>query len=170
MTAFEDAGIALEDVARAAASGELSFPLGLFLPEPVALSANYEELAASLGRPAEFLRRLSSELGLPPGEDDRLRGEDAEMLSLLLTKLDLADDGELSRFARLYGGTVQSTPGSSSSTRQFAGVWRHSTLRPRRGPPSVTSERRGSPNSSPGSFPGCRAATGSAPSSSTSST
>jgi class 3 adenylate cyclase len=89
------------------ASGELSFPLGRFLPEPVALSATYEELAASLGRPSEFLRRLSSELGLPPGDDDRLRGEDAEMLALLLTKLDLADDGELSRFARLYGGTVQ---------------------------------------------------------------
>ena len=34
MTAFEDAGIALEDVARAAASGELSFPLGSSFPSP----------------------------------------------------------------------------------------------------------------------------------------
>ena len=38
MAAFEEAGISLEDVARGVAAGELSFPLGLFLPEPVARS------------------------------------------------------------------------------------------------------------------------------------
>jgi hypothetical protein len=42
------------------------------------------------------------------------------MLSLLLTRLDLADEDELSRFARLYGGTVQrlvmSCPGSRAGT------------------------------------------------------
>ena len=85
MAAFEEAGISLEDVARGVAVGELSFPLGLF----------------------DLLRRLSSELGLPPPDDDRVRDEDAEILSLLVTRLDLADDDELSRFARLYGGSVQ---------------------------------------------------------------
>jgi adenylate cyclase len=49
---------------------------------------------------------------LPPSDDDRVRAEDAEMLSLILTKLDLADEGELSRFARLYGGTIQRLVGS----------------------------------------------------------
>jgi adenylate cyclase len=107
MAAFEDAGISLEDVARGVSEGELSFPLGLFLPEPVALSETYDELAAALGCTPELLRRLTSELGLPPADEDRLRAEDAEMLSLLLTKLDLADEDELSRFARLYGTTVQ---------------------------------------------------------------
>jgi adenylate cyclase len=107
MSAFEEAGVSLKDVARGMESGELSFPLGLFLPEPVALTATYDDLAAALGRPAELLRRLSSELGLPPCRDDRLRAEDAEILSLLVAKLDLADDDELSRFARLYGGSVQ---------------------------------------------------------------
>ncbi len=34
------------------------------------------------------------------------------MLSLLVTRLDLADDDELSRFARLYGGTIQRLVGS----------------------------------------------------------
>jgi adenylate cyclase len=89
------------------AAGELSFPLGLFLPEPVGMPATYEGLAASLGRPPELVRRLSRELGLPAPADDRVRAEDAEMLSLILTKLDLADEDELSRFVRLYGGSIQ---------------------------------------------------------------
>jgi len=107
MAAFEEAGIPLEDVARGVAGGELSFPLGLFLPEPAQMSGTYAELADRLGRSPELLRRLSSELGLPPPDDDRVRDEDAEMLSLLVTRLDLADEDELSRFSRLYGGSVQ---------------------------------------------------------------
>jgi class 3 adenylate cyclase len=112
MAAFEEAGISLEDVARGVAGGELSFPLGLFLPEPVAMSGTYEGLAAGLGRSPELLRRLSGELGLPPPPDDRIRAEDAEMLSFMLGKLDLADEEDLSRFARLYGGTIQRLVGS----------------------------------------------------------
>jgi adenylate cyclase len=112
MAAFEEAGIALEDVARGVATGELSFPLGLFLPEPVEAAGTYEDLAAELGRDPELVRRLSSELGLPPRDDDRVRTEDAEMLSLILTRLDLADEEELSRFTRLYGSTIQRLVGS----------------------------------------------------------
>jgi adenylate cyclase len=107
MAAFEEAGISLEDVARGVAGGDLSFPLGLFLPEPARSTATYEELAARLERSPDLLRRLSGEFGLPPPADDRVREEDAKMLSLLLAKLDLATEDELSRFARLYGGTVQ---------------------------------------------------------------
>jgi adenylate cyclase len=107
MIAFEEAGIALEDVARGVAAGELSFPLGLFLPEPEPSSTTYAELAAGAGRSPELVRRLAAELGLPPPADDRVRPEDAEMLSLIMAKLDLADDEELSRFARLYGSSVQ---------------------------------------------------------------
>jgi adenylate cyclase len=107
MAAFEEAGISLEDVARGVAGGELSFPLSLFMPEPSGMSSTYEGLAAEVGRSPECLRRLSGEFGLPPPEDDRVRAEDAEILSLVVTELDLADDDELSRFARLYGGTMQ---------------------------------------------------------------
>jgi adenylate cyclase len=107
MGAFEDAGISLEDVARGMKTGELSFPMGLFMPEPVEQPETYERLAAGLGRDPDLVRRLSREMGLPPPADDRLRAEDAEHLALILTTLDLADDEELSRFARLYGGTVQ---------------------------------------------------------------
>lgn len=112
MAAFEDAGISVEDVARGVAAGELSFPLGLFLPEPVEATATYAGLAAELGRDPALLRRLGGELGFPPPEDDRLRDEDAEMLKAVVTTLDLADDDELSRFARLYGATIQRLVGS----------------------------------------------------------
>ena len=112
MAAFEDAGISLEDVARGVAAGELTFPLGLFLPEPVEATATYGGLADQLGRDPNLLRRLGGELGFPPPDDDRLRDEDAEMLTLIVTTLDLADDDEFSRFARLYGGTIQRLVGS----------------------------------------------------------
>jgi len=107
MAAFEQAGISLEDVARGVNAGELSFPMGLFMPEPVGQPETYERLAASLGQEPELVRRLSREMGLPPPADDRLRAEDAEHLALILTTLDLAEDEELSRFARLYGGSIQ---------------------------------------------------------------
>jgi adenylate cyclase len=107
MAAFEESGISLEDVARGVAGGDLSFPLGLFLPEPERLTATYIGLAERLECPPELLRRLTGELGLPVSADDRVREEDAEMLSLIVTKLDLASEDELSRFARLYGGSVQ---------------------------------------------------------------
>jgi adenylate cyclase len=107
MDAFEEAGVSLDDVARGVAAGELSFPLGLFMPELAARSATFEELGEQLGRSPELLRRLSFEVGLPPLADDRVRDEDAELLRLIVTRLDLASDEELSRFARLYGGSVQ---------------------------------------------------------------
>jgi adenylate cyclase len=107
MSAFEDSGISLKDVARGVQAGELSFPLALFMPEPMATSETYEGVAAAVGRSPECLRRLSRELGLPPPADDRIRADDAEMLALIVAKLDLADDDELSRFTRLYGGTIQ---------------------------------------------------------------
>jgi adenylate cyclase len=107
MSAFEEAGVSLDDVARGVQAGELSFPLALFMPEPAATSETYEGLAGEVGRSPECLRRLSVELGLPPPADGRIRAEDAEMLALIVAKLDLADDEELSRFTRLYGGTIQ---------------------------------------------------------------
>jgi adenylate cyclase len=107
MAAFDAAGISLDDVARGVGGGDLSFPSGLYLPEPVELSETYEGLGAKIGSSPELLRRLSGELGLPPAADDRVRADDAEMLSLIVSRLDLADEDELSRFARLYGGSMQ---------------------------------------------------------------
>jgi adenylate cyclase len=107
MAGFEESGVPLDAIAHRVATGELAFPLHLFMPEPDALGETYADLAARLGRDPQLLRRLSSELGLPPPDDDRVRAEDAELLELLVTRVDLADDDDLSRFARLYGGTIQ---------------------------------------------------------------
>jgi class 3 adenylate cyclase len=107
VAAFEEAGIPVEDVARGISSGELSYPLELFMPEPEEARETFEELAARVGRPAELLRRLSREFGFPPRDDDRVRVGDAELLCLFVDTVDLADEEELSRFARLYGGTMQ---------------------------------------------------------------
>jgi|Tabmets5t2r1_1033131.scaffolds.fasta_scaffold00982_3 adenylate cyclase len=107
MGAFEEAGISLEDVARGVTGGELQYPLERFLPEPVGTPETYAGLAPKLGRSPELLRRLTREMGLPPPDHDRVRAEDAEILSLIVTRLDLADDDDLSRLARLYGGTMQ---------------------------------------------------------------
>jgi adenylate cyclase len=124
MGAFEAAGVALDAVAQGVAEGEFSFPMGLFMPAPAPRLETYEELGARLERAPELLRRLSRELGLPPAGDDRVRAEDAEVLSLLVTTLDLADADEFSRFARLYGGSVQRLVGAGL---QFfdAGVRQH---------------------------------------------
>jgi adenylate cyclase len=112
MAAFEEAGISLDDVARGVAEGKFSFPMGLFLEDPDPRPETFEQLGAALGRGPELLRRLSRELGLPPAADDRVRAEDAELLAQLVTTLDLADDEELSRMARLYGGSVQRLVGA----------------------------------------------------------
>src|SRR5215470_4436142 len=79
MAAFEAVGVSLEDVARGVAAGELTFPFGRFMPDPQPLSETFDELAARLGRPAEFLRRLSVEFGLAHAPDDRVRTEGAPM-------------------------------------------------------------------------------------------
>src|SRR5262245_7066846 len=103
---FEAAGISVEDVARGVRDRQLSFPLGLFMPEPAPLTTTYEELAAESGRSPELVRRLSIEFGIAPAPDDRVRSEDAEILLLVLRTLQLASDDDLSRFARLYGGSI----------------------------------------------------------------
>jgi adenylate cyclase len=107
MAGFEAAGVSIEDLARGVRGGQLSFPLRLFMPEPAPITTTYEELAVEGGRSPELVRRLSSEFGLAPGPDDRVRSEDAEILLLILRTLQLASDADLSRFARLYGGSIQ---------------------------------------------------------------
>jgi hypothetical protein len=57
MAGFEAAGISVEDVARGVRSGQLSFPLGLFMPEPAPITTTYEQLASEVGRSPELVRR-----------------------------------------------------------------------------------------------------------------
>ena len=78
MKAFEDAGIDLDLIARGVASGKLSYEnLGLYLPEPAALSQTAEELAAEVGRSPELIARLLREFGVAqPEPDGRLREDE----------------------------------------------------------------------------------------------
>ena len=107
MAAFEAVGVSLEDVARGVAAGELTFPFGHFMPAPEPLSETFEELGARLDRSPEFLRRLSAEFGLAPAADDRVREEDAKILTQMVSSLAYVEEEDLSRLARLYGGGVQ---------------------------------------------------------------
>ena len=85
MGAFEGAGIALEDVARGVADGQLSFPLGLLLPEPAAMtrcSASSSRASTSPRRRAFRARCGSAGLLQDPGlrADYRLRPAPATAL------------------------------------------------------------------------------------------
>ena len=108
MKAFEDAGIDLDLIARGVASGKLSYEnLGLYLPEPAALSSTVAGLAAQVGRSPEFIARLLREFGVAqPEPDGRLREDEVATLRELLEVWAAADDDELARLARVYGQNI----------------------------------------------------------------
>ena len=126
MAAFDRAGISLDDVARGVASGDLTFRLDLFLSEPRSVSGTYEGLAADLKRSPELLRRLSSELGVPPLADDRIRSDDAEMVSRIVTALDVVTTPSSCASCGSTAGAFDdssSLQSSSSTERCTDGSW-----------------------------------------------
>jgi adenylate cyclase len=109
MKAFEDAGIDLDLIARGVGSGKLSYEnLGLYLPEPAALSQTAEELAAEVGRSPDLIARLLREFGLAqPEQGGKLREDEVVTLRELLEVWSAADDDELARLARVYGQNLR---------------------------------------------------------------
>ncbi len=109
MGAFEDAGIGLDLIAKGVAKGKLSYEnIGLYLPEPEALTETAEELAAEFGRSPELVTRLLREFGLaPPDSGGRLRADEALILRELLDVWAAADDDVLARLARAYGQNIR---------------------------------------------------------------
>jgi adenylate cyclase len=128
MQAFEDAGIDLEVIARGVASGKVSYEnLGLYLPEPAALSRTAEELATEVGRSPELITRLLREFGIAqPEPDGRLREDEVTTLKELLGVWAAADDDELARLARVYGQNVRKVV---SSDLELAGATIFTRLR-----------------------------------------
>ncbi|HLM92927.1 MAG TPA: adenylate/guanylate cyclase domain-containing protein [Gaiellaceae bacterium] len=128
MQAFEDAGIDLEVIARGVASGKVSYEnLGLYLPEPAALSRTAEELATEVGRSPELITRLLREFGIAqPEPDGRLREDEVCTLKELLEVWAAADDDELARLARVYGQNVRKVV---SSDLELAGATIFTRLR-----------------------------------------
>ena len=108
MKGFEDAGIDLDLIARGVEKGKLSYEnLGLYLPEPAALSSTVDELAAEVGRSPELIARLLREFGVAqPEPDGRLREDEVAALRELLAVWAAADDDELARLARVYGQNI----------------------------------------------------------------
>lgn len=109
MEAFEDAGIGLDLISKGIAKGKLSYEnIGLYLPEPEALTETAEELAAEFGRAPELVTRLLREFGLaPPDPGGRLRADEVLILRELLDVWAAADDDVLARLARAYGQNIR---------------------------------------------------------------
>ena len=128
MQAFEDAGIDLELIARGVASGKVSYEnLGLYLPEPAALSRTAKELATEVGRSPELITRLLREFGIAqPEPDGRLREDEVTTLKELLGVWAAADDDELARLARVYGQNIRKVV---SSDLELAGTTIFTRLR-----------------------------------------
>jgi adenylate cyclase len=128
MKAFEDAGIDLDLIARGVASGKVSYEnLGLYLPEPAALSRTAEELAMEVGRSPELITRLLREFGIAqPEPDGRLREDEVTTLRELLGVWAAADDDELARLARVYGQNIRKVV---SSDLELAGATIFARLR-----------------------------------------
>jgi adenylate cyclase len=128
MKAFEDAGIDLDLIARGVASGKVSYEnLGLYLPEPAALSRTAEELAMEVGRSPELITRLLREFGIAqPEPDGRLREDEVTTLKELLGVWAAADDDELARLARVYGQNIRKVV---SSDLELAGATIFARLR-----------------------------------------
>jgi len=128
MQAFEDAGIDLEVIARGVASGKVSYEnLGLYLPEPAALSRTAEGLATEVGRSPELITRLLREFGIAqPEPNGRLREDEVTTLKDLLGVWAAADDDELARLARVYGQNIRKVV---SSDLELAGATIFARLR-----------------------------------------
>jgi adenylate cyclase len=128
MKAFEDAGIDLDLIARGVASGKVSYEnLGLYLPEPAALSRTAEELATEVGRSPELITRLLREFGIAqPEPDGRLREDEVTTMKELLGVWAAADDDELARLARVYGQNIRKVV---SSDLELAGATIFARLR-----------------------------------------
>jgi adenylate cyclase len=128
MQAFEDAGIDLELIARGVASGKVSYEnLGLYLPEPAALSRTAAELATEVGRSPELITRLLREFGIAqPEPAGRLREDEVTTLKELLGIWAAADDDELARLARVYGQNIRKVV---SSDLELAGTTIFTRLR-----------------------------------------
>jgi adenylate cyclase len=129
LAAFEESGIALEDIAAGVASGDLDYgAIGLYFTEPPPSSHTVADVATRAGRPVELVIRLVGALGLPlPSPDDRMRDDEAETIVGLVHAWELLDDEELVRLARFEGDTMRRL--ATANIRFFEELVRQRVLR-----------------------------------------
>ena len=109
VAAFEESGIALEDIAAGVVSGDLDFGgVGTYFTEQSPWTGTWGELAARVGRSPELVGRIVGAFGLPqPGPDDAVREDEGEIVAGLLHAWELLGEEELVRLARFQGEAAQ---------------------------------------------------------------
>ncbi|HSE80855.1 MAG TPA: adenylate/guanylate cyclase domain-containing protein [Gaiellaceae bacterium] len=109
LAAFEESGIALEDLAEGVASGEIDYGVvGRYFSEAPAATGTVDDLARRVNRPPELVVRLLGALGLPvPGPGAPIRDDEAETVAGLVHAWELLDDEELVRLARFQGDAMR---------------------------------------------------------------
>lgn len=129
LAAFEESGIALEDIAEGVASGEIDYGvIGLYFPEAPGSASTVAELARRLDRPPELVVRLLGALGLPvPQPDDPIRDDEAETVAGLVHGWELLDEEELVRLARFQGDALRQV--ATANIRFFEELVRQRVLR-----------------------------------------
>jgi adenylate cyclase len=109
VAALEASGVALEEIAEAIATGQLSLEyLDYVAQPPPVLSLTHTEFCAELGIPFERLERAYLAFGLPqPLPDERVREDDAPILHGLKTLLDAIDETDVLTSARIFGDALR---------------------------------------------------------------
>jgi adenylate cyclase len=108
---FERAGLSVDGLAAAVASGSLSLAfLDMLFPEPAATSGmTFAELAKAIGVPLELVERLQIGFGLPrPGPDELVREDDVAVYPLLPQILSAGlSERHVIRGVRVYGENIR---------------------------------------------------------------
>jgi adenylate cyclase len=103
--ALEASGVALDEIAQAIRSEQLSLGyLDYVAQPPPVLEQTYAELFAELGIPFDALERVHLAFGLPPPrQGDQAREDDAAMYRGLKLLLETLDEASLLHSARIFG-------------------------------------------------------------------
>jgi adenylate cyclase len=129
LAAFEESGIALDDIAEGVASGEIDYGvIGQYFPAAPESTATVAELAQRLDRPQELVARLLGALGLPvPQPGDPVRDDDAELIAGLVEAWELLEEEELVRLARFQGDAMRQV--AAANIRYFEELVRQRVFR-----------------------------------------
>jgi adenylate cyclase len=109
VAALEASGVALDEVAKALAEGQLSFGyLDYVAQPPPVVEQTHVELCAELGVAWDALERFYLAFGLPqPHPDEQVREDDAAVQRGLKILLESIDEADVLQSARLFGDALR---------------------------------------------------------------
>jgi adenylate cyclase len=105
VAALEASGVALEQIAQAIATGQLSLRyLDFVMQPPPVIKRTYAEMCAELGIPFDALERMYLAFGLPqPLPEDQVREDDANILRGVKVLFESLDEADVLHSARHFG-------------------------------------------------------------------